>query len=143
MKTYVPKRGEVDRKWVVIDAEDKVLGRVAAKAAAVLRGKHKPSYTPYLECGDYVIILNAAKARVTGKKLTDKKYYFHSGTIGGLRETNYKEMTEKHPTRAMTLAVKGMLPKNSMGRSLLTHLRVYAGADHPHSAQQPVAMSLD
>ena len=142
MNTYVPKRDEIDRKWVVLDAEGKVLGRVAAQAAAILRGKHKPSYTPYLECGDHVIIVNAEKARVTGKKLTDKVYYRHTGAIGGIKETNYKEMLDKHPTRAMTLAVKGMLPKNSLGRSLLTSLRVYAGADHPHAAQKPVAYPL-
>jgi large subunit ribosomal protein L13 len=120
-----------------------VLGRVATQAAALLRGKHKPIYTPYLECGDFVIIINAAKARVTGKKMTEKKYHFHSGTIGGIHETTYQEMMEKHPTRAMTLAVKGMLPKNPIGRSLLTHLRVYADANHPHAAQQPVAYPLD
>lgn len=139
MKTYVPKRDEIERKWVVIDAEGQVLGRVAAQAAAILRGKHKPTFTPYLECGDHVIIVNAAKARVTGKKLTDKVYYFHSGHVGGIRQASYQEMMAKHPTRAMTLAIKGMLPKNSLGRSLLTHLRVYAGADHPHAAQQPAA----
>jgi large subunit ribosomal protein L13 len=142
VKTYVPKRDEIDRKWVVLDAQDKILGRVAAQAASILRGKHKPMFTPYLECGDHVIIVNAAKARVTGKKLTEKKYYFHSRYIGGIHETNYQEMMEKQPTRAMTLAVKGMLPKNSMGRSLLTRLRVYAGDEHPHAAQQPVAYPL-
>ncbi len=142
MNTYVPKRDEIHRKWVVLDAEGKVLGRVAAQAAAILRGKHKPSYTPHLECGDNVIIVNAAKARVTGKKFTEKVYNYHTGAIGGIKETTYKEMLEKHPTRAMTLAIKGMLPKNSLGRSMLTHLRVYAGADHPHSAQQPAAHPL-
>jgi large subunit ribosomal protein L13 len=143
VKTYVPKRDEIKRKWVVMDAEGKVLGRVAAQAAAVLRGKNKPTYTPHLECGDHVIIVNAAKARVTGKKAANKMYYHHSGYIGGLAETTYQEMMEKFPTRAMTLAVKGMLPKNSMGRSLLTHLRVYADADHGQSAQCPVPYPLD
>ncbi len=142
MKTYVPKRDEIDRKWVVLDAEGQVLGRVAAQAAAILRGKHKPTFTPFLECGDHVIVVNAEKARVTGKKLTEKKYYRHSGTPGGLFETTYEEMVEKYPTRAMTLAIKGMLPKNSMGRSLLTRLRVYAGDQHPHTAQQPVSYPL-
>jgi large subunit ribosomal protein L13 len=142
VKTYVPKRDEIDRKWVILDAQGKVLGRVAAQAASILRGKHKPMYTPFLECGDHVIIVNAAHARVTGKKLTEKKYYFHSGAPGGLKETTYEEMMEKHPTRAMTLAVKGMLPKNSMGRSLLTRLRVYSGAEHPHAAQRPVTHAL-
>lgn len=142
MNTYVPKRGEINRKWVVLDAEGKVLGRVAAQAAAILRGKHKPTYTPHLECGDNVIVVNAAKARVTGKKFTEKVYHYHTGAIGGIKETTYKEMLEKHPTRAMTLAIKGMLPKNSLGRSMMTHLRVYAGAEHPHIAQQPVTYPL-
>ena len=137
MKTYVPKRDEIDRKWVVIDAENKVLGRVAAEAAHLLRGKHKPQFTPYLECGDHVIILNAAKAKVTGRKFTDKMYYRHSGYPGGIKEINYESMLAKHPTRAMTLAVTGMLPHNRLGRSLARHLRVYAGPDHPHQAQQP------
>jgi large subunit ribosomal protein L13 len=142
VKTYVPKRDDLDRKWVVLDAEGKVLGRVAAQAAAILRGKHKPTYTPSMACGDNVIVVNADKARVTGKKFTDKKYYHHTGAIGGIKETTYKEMLEKHPTRAMTLAIKGMLPKNRLGRSLMTNLRVYAGAEHPHTAQQPVSYPL-
>jgi len=142
VKTYVPKRGDIEKKWVVIDAEGKVLGRVAAEAASVLRGKHKPEFTPYLECGDFVIIINAAKARVTGKKYTEKKYYRHSGYPGGLTEIRYEAMMQKHPTRAMELAVKGMLPSNRLGRSLARHLRVYAGADHPHEAQQPVPRAV-
>ncbi len=137
MKTYVPKQGEIEKKWRVIDAEGKVLGRVAAEAAHVLRGKHKPQYTPYLDCGDHVIIVNAAKARVTGRKGTDKIYYRHSGYPGGLKEMTYNQMMAKHPTRAMYLAVKGMVPHNRLGRSLLRHVRVYAGAEHPHQAQQP------
>ncbi len=143
MKTYVPKQGEVKRGWLVIDAEGKVLGRVAAEAAKLLRGKHKPQYTPFLDCGDHVIIVNAEKARVTGQKYTDKKYYRHTGYVGGIKETTYKEMIEKFPTRAMSIAVKGMLPHNRLGRSLLTNLRVYAGAEHPHEAQNPQAYSLD
>ncbi len=139
VKTYVPKRDEINRKWLVIDAEDKVLGRVATEAARLLRGKHKPEFTPFLECGDYVIIVNAEKAKVTGKKFTDKKYYRHSGYPGGLKETTYDKMLVKHPTRAMTLAVTGMLPHNRLGRSLARHLRVYAGPEHPHSAQEPQA----
>jgi large subunit ribosomal protein L13 len=138
VKTYVPKQGEVEKKWVVIDAEGKVLGRVAAEAAKLLRGKHKPSYTPFLDCGDNVIILNAAKALVTGKKLDDKIYYRHSGYVGSLKETTYREMVEKHPTRAMTLAIKGMVPHNRLGRAQLRHLRVYAGPKHDQQAQQPV-----
>lgn len=142
MNTYVPKRDATERKWVILDAKGKVLGRVAAQAASILRGKHKPIYTPHMECGDHVIIVNAVDARVTGKKLSEKKYYFHSGTTGGLKETTYEEMMERHPTRAMTLAIKGMLPKNSLGRTLLTRLRVYPGAEHPHAAQQPVVYPL-
>ena len=143
MKTYVPKRDEINRKWVVIDAEGKVLGKVAVEAARLLRGKHKPEFTPYLECGDYVIIVNAVKARLTGNKFTDKKYYRHSGYPGGIREITYDKMLVKHPTRAMTLAVTGMLPHNRLGRSLARHLRVYAGPDHPHAAQLPEAHSMD
>lgn len=143
VKTHVPKRDEIDRKWVVIDAEGKVLGRVASKAASLLRGKHKPEFTPYLECGDYVIIVNAAKARVTGNKYTQKRYYRHSGYPGGISSVTFEQMSQNHPTRAMTLAVNGMLPKNRLGRSLARHLRVYAGADHPHQAQQPVEYSVD
>lgn len=137
MKTYVPKQGEITKAWHVIDAEDQVLGRVAAEAAKLLRGKHKPQYTPYLDCGDNVIIVNAAKARVTGRKPAQKTYYRHSGFPGGIKEMTYSEMLEKHPTRAMELAVRGMLPHNRLGRKLATHFRVYAGGEHPHSAQQP------
>lgn len=137
MKTYVPKQGDVTKKWLIIDAEGLVLGRVAVEAARLLRGKHKPQYTPYLDCGDHVIILNAEKAVLTGAKAENKKYYRHSGYPGGLKEVTYNRMMEKHPTRAMELAVKGMLPHNRLGRSLLRHVRVYAGAEHPHSAQNP------
>jgi len=137
VKTYVPKQGEVEKKWYVIDAEGKVLGRVAAEAAKLLRGKHKPQFTPFLDCGDHVIIVNAAKAVVTGRKEAQKKYYRHSGYPGGIKETSYEKLVAKHPTRPMTLAVKGMLPHNRLGRKLLTNVRVYAGPDHPHEAQQP------
>lgn len=137
MKTYVPKEGEVQKDWHVIDAEGKVLGRVAAEAAKLIRGKHKPQYTPYLDCGDHVIIINAAKARVTGNKMVDKMYYRHSGYPGGLSEMNYAEMLERFPERAMTLAIKGMLPHNRLGRKLGTNFRVYPGAEHPHTAQNP------
>lgn len=142
MKTYVPKQGAVQKNWLVIDADGLVLGRVAAEAAKLLRGKHKPQFTPFLDCGDAVIIVNAAKARVTGAKETQKIYYRHSGYPGGLSETSYKQMMEKHPTRAMTLAVKGMLPHNRLGRQLATHLRVYAGAEHGHEAQNPQPYSF-
>lgn len=137
MKTYVPKDGEVKKSWHIIDAEGQVLGRVAAEAAKLIRGKHKPEYTPYLDCGDHVIVINAAKARVTGNKMVQKKYYRHSGYPGGLSEANYGEIVERFPERAMTLAIKGMLPHNRLGRKLCTNFRVYAGAEHPHVAQNP------
>jgi large subunit ribosomal protein L13 len=136
-KTYVPKLGEVVKKWHVIDAEGQVLGRIAVEAAKLLRGKHKPQFTPFLDCGDNVIIVNAEKAVLTGKKTVDKMYYRHSGYPGGIKETNYETMVEKHPTRPMTLAITGMLPHNRLGRSLATNLRVYAGPEHPHEAQNP------
>ena len=137
MSTYVPKGNEIQKEWVIIDADEKVLGRVAVEAAKILRGKHKPEYTPFMDCGDNVIIINAEKARVTGNKFTDKKYYRHSGHPGGISEQTYQSMMAKNPTRAMTLAVNGMLPHNRLGRSLQTNLRVYAGAEHPHDAQTP------
>lgn len=142
MKTYVPKAGEVERKLYVIDAEGQVLGRVAAEAAKLLRGKHKPQYTPYLDCGDNVVIINSAKAQVTGKKAEQKMYHRHSGYLGSLKSVNYETMTGKHPTRAMTLAIKGMLPHNRLGRKLARHVRIYAGSAHPHEAQNPQYIKL-
>jgi len=137
VKTYVPKQGELEKKWFIIDAEGKVLGRVAVEAAKLLRGKHKPQYTPYLDTGDHVIVINADKVRVTGTKVAEKMYYHHSGYKGGLRELTYRQLTEKHPTRAMELAIKGMLPHNRLGRELARHFRIYAGSEHPHEAQNP------
>lgn len=137
MKTYVPKLGEIEKKTLVIDAEGLVLGRIAAEAARLLRGKHKPQYTPFLDCGDNVIIVNVEKAVVTGRKMTDKKYYRHSGYPGGIKEVTYGTMLAKHPTRAMMLAVKGMLPHNRLGRALARNIRIYAGPEHPHEAQKP------
>ena len=142
MKTYVPKQGDLTKAWHVIDAEGQVLGRVAVEAARLLRGKHKPQYTPHMDCGDHVIVINAAKARVTGNKGQQKQYYHHSGYPGGLKATSYDEMLAKHPGRAMMIAIKGMLPHNRLGRSLAKHVRVYAGADHPHEAQNPQPHSL-
>lgn len=142
MKTYVPKQGEIEKQWHVIDADGQVLGRVAAEAAKLLRGKHKPQYTPYLDCGDHVIVINAAKARLTGNKVEQKMYYRHSGYPGNLKEMTYGELTEKFPERAMELAIRGMLPHNRLGRSLSTHFRVYAGSDHPHQAQNPKPYEL-
>ncbi|MBI1317980.1 MAG: 50S ribosomal protein L13 [Candidatus Hydrogenedens sp.] len=142
MKTYVPKQGEVKRNWHVIDAEGQVLGRVAVEAAKLLRGKHKPQYTPYLDCGDHVIVINAEKIRVTGTKAENKMYYRHSGYPGGLTEAAYREVMEKHPTRVLELAIKGMLPHNRLGRKLATNFRVYAGAEHPHVAQNAAPRDL-
>lgn len=137
MKTYVPKVGETEKKWHLIDAEGKVLGRIAVEAAKLLRGKHKPQFTPHMDCGDQVVIINAAKAKVTGKKTDDKKYYSHSGYFGSLRETTYGQMLAKHPTRAMMVAIQGMLPHNRLGRKLAKHVRIYAGSEHKQQAQNP------
>jgi large subunit ribosomal protein L13 len=137
VKTYVPKQGEVKKNWHVIDAEGQVLGRVAVVAASLIRGKHKAQYTPYLDCGDHVVVINADKCRVTGDKGVQKRYYRHSGYPGGIKEVSYNELKEKHPARAMETAIRGMLPHNRLGRQLATHFRVYAGPDHPHEAQNP------
>lgn len=137
MKTFVPKQGEVTKKWYVIDAEGQILGRVAVEAARLIRGKHKPQYTPYLDCGDHVVVINAAKTVVTGGKGDKKVYYTHSQYPGGLKKRTYNQMLAKHPTRAMMLAITGMLPHNRLGRKLAKHVRVYAGADHPHQSQRP------
>ena len=137
MKTYVAKASELDRKWYVIDAEGKTLGRLASEIAMILSGKRKPTYTPFLDTGDYVIVVNAEKIAVTGKKMTDKLYRRHSGYPGGLKETNLKTLLEKHPTYAVEYAVKGMLPKNSLGRQMFKKLKVYAGPEHNNAAQKP------
>ena len=137
MSTYMPKSGEISRKWYVLDASDKPLGRVAAQAATILRGKHKPTFAPHADCGDHVIIINCSKAILTGKKLEQKTYKWHTGWIGGLKEVQYKELMEKNPEKAMYIAVKGMVPDNTVGRKSLTRLRVYADANHNHEAQKP------
>ena len=137
MRTYMAKASELQRKWYIIDAEGKPLGRVAAQAAAILRGKHLPTFTPHADCGDHVIIINCEKAVLTGKKAENKTYYHHTGWIGNLKETKYPQMLAKFPTRAMTLAVKGMLPHNTLGANALTRLRVYAGPQHENAAQKP------
>lgn len=142
MKTYVPKQGEINKQWHLIDAEGKPLGRVAAEAAKLLRGKHKPEYTPYLDCGDSVVIINAAKVQVTGNKMRQKVYYRHSGYPGGLTETRLDTMMSKHPTRALEFAIKGMLPGNRLGRKLATQFRVYAGAEHQQQAQNPIPYEM-
>ena len=136
--TFLAKPNEVEKKWYIIDAKDKPLGRVAATAASVLRGKHRPTYTPNVDCGDNVIIINAADVVLTGKKLDDKFYYKHTGYIGGLKEISYRELLAKNPEKAMMLAIKGMLPKSSLGRKMLTNVRIYRGAEHKHDAQKPV-----
>lgn len=142
MKTYVTKPGEIEREWFVVDAEGKTLGRLATEIARILRGKHKPNYSPAVDVGDYVIVLNAEKVRVTGRKLDQKFYYRHSGYPGGLREISLRNQLAKHPTRVIEHAVRGMLPKNPLGRRMLKKLKVYAGADHPHCAQQPRPLEL-
>ena len=135
--TYIQKKETVEHKWYVIDAQDATLGRVAAKAAHMLRGKHKPTYTPNIDCGDFIIIINADKARLTGKKLDQKMYYNHSMYAGGLRERTAKVMKEKYPVEMVERAVKGMLPHTRLGRAMYKKLFVYAGNEHPHAAQKP------
>ncbi len=142
MSTYMPKAGQVDRKWYVIDAAGKPLGRVAAQAAVLLRGKHKPTFAPHVDCGDHVVIINCAQAVLTGNKLADKKYYRHTGYIGHLKEVSYDTLMRTRPEKAMELAVKGMVPDTTIGRAALTRLRLYAGAEHKHAAQQPQAWEL-
>ena len=137
MRTYSPKAGEVTRTWHVIDAEDVVLGRLASQAASLLRGKHKTTFAPHIDTGDFVVIINADKVALTGAKLRDKIDYRHSGYPGGLRATSYADLLEQNPRRAVEKAVKGMLPHNKLGRQQLKKLKVYAGPDHPHQAQQP------
>ena len=143
MKTFMQKKETVERKWYVIDAEGKNLGRVATKAAHILRGKHKPTFTPHIDCGDYVIIINAAKVNLTGNKLNDKMYYNHSGYPGGLRERNAKTMIENYPEEMMERAIKGMLPKGRLGRAMYKKLFVYAGSEHNQQAQKPIEMKID
>ena len=141
--SYMQRKEDIVRSWYVIDCEGKNLGRVATKAATVLRGKHKPTFTPHMDCGDYVIIINAGKVNLTGNKLNDKMYYNHSGYPGGLRERNAKLMLEKYPEEMVERAVKGMLPKGRLGRQLYTKLYVYAGAEYDQVAQKPIAMDID
>ncbi|HWR85439.1 MAG TPA: 50S ribosomal protein L13 [Rhodoglobus sp.] len=141
-RTFTPKPADIQRDWVIIDATDVVLGRLASHAATLLRGKHKPTFAPHVDTGDFVIIINAEKVALTGSKNEKKMAYRHSGYPGGLRATSYTELLAKHPTRAVEKAIRGMLPKNSIGRQQLTKLKVYAGAEHPHAAQQPTPYTL-
>jgi large subunit ribosomal protein L13 len=142
VKTYTVKKGDIKREWYVVDAQGRTLGRLASEIAKILRGKHKPIYVPHLDCGDYVIVVNAEKVRVTGKKLDQKFYYRHSGYPGGLKSINLRDQLQKHPTRVLEAAVRGMLPKNRLGRAMIKKLKVYAGDSHPHQAQQPKALEL-
>ena len=143
MKTYQAKPGEITRAWVLIDATDQVLGRVASTAAQILKGKHKPQYTPHIDTGDFVVIINASKIKVTGTKAAKKTYYSHSGYPSGLKEESFVRAMERHPERVIEHAVKGMLPKNTLGRAQGKKLKVYAGAEHPHQAQQPQEIKLE
>jgi large subunit ribosomal protein L13 len=142
VRTYTPKPADVERQWHVIDATDVVLGRLASQVATLLRGKHKPIFAPHLDTGDFVIIINADKVALSGKKLEQKKAYRHSGYPGGLRAMSYGDLMEKHPERAVEKAIKGMLPKNTLGRQMFSKLKVYTGPEHPHQAQQPVPYDI-
>ena len=142
MKTVSTRPQDVDRTWFVVDAEDKTLGRLATEIAHRLRGKHKPEYTPHVDTGDYIVVVNAEKVRVTGNKFNDKMYYRHSGFPGGLRSLSLEEMLERKADEVIHKAVKGMLPKNTLGRKLLTKLKVYEGSEHPHAAQKPQVVEI-
>ena len=142
MKTFVAKPLEVKRDWYVVDAEGKTLGRLAAEIASGLRGKHKPIYTPHVDCGDYIIVINAEKIGVTGAKRTDKMYYRVTGYVGNMKSASFEKMIERSPERVLEIAVKGMLPKGPLGRDMYRKLKVFAGTSHPHAAQQPIALDL-
>jgi len=143
MKTYSAKPGEITREWYLVDAEGKTLGRLATQIADTLRGKRKPQYTPHVDTGDFVIVVNAEKIRVTGNKLDQKRYYRHSGYPGGLRSRTLREQLDRRPTEVLRVAVKGMLPKNRLARQQITKLKIYAGSEHPHEAQNPKSLELD
>jgi len=142
MKTYLAPVNEIEKKWYVVDAKDKILGRLATEIASRLRGKHKPTFSPFIDNGDFIVVTNADKISLTGKKWDNKKYYRHTGYIGGIKETTARELLEKHPTDLVFKAVKGMLPKNKIGRAQLKKLKIYAGAEHPHAAQQPEKLEI-
>ncbi len=141
-KTYFAKKEEVERKWYVVDASGKALGRLAREIAVVLRGKNKPTYTPFVDTGDYVIVVNAEKVALTGNKMNDKFYYRHSGYLGNLKKTSAKDMLQKHPEKVIKLAVRGMMPKGVLGRHMLKKLKVYRGPEHPHQAQKPETLEF-
>jgi large subunit ribosomal protein L13 len=142
VRTFTEKQEEIEREWYVVDAEGQTLGRLASRIAPVLKGKHKPTYTPHLDCGDFVIIVNAEKVRVTGRKLDQKFYYHHSGYPGGLKSISLRDQLDRYPERVLEAAVRGMLPKNKLGRRMVKKLKVYAGDSHPHQAQQPKTLEL-
>lgn len=142
MRTFTAKTAEVEREWFVVDAEGQTLGRLASRIAPILRGKHKPIYTPHVDCGDYVVIINADKVRVTGRKMDQKLYHRHSGYPGGLTSISLRDQLDKHPERVLEAAIKGMLPKNKLGRRMYKKLKVYASDSHPHQAQQPKPLEL-
>jgi len=142
MKTYQAKKEEIEHKWYVVNAEGKVLGRLSTELAKILKGKNKPIYTPHVDTGDFVVVVNAGKVTLTGKKLKDKIYYHHTGYPGGIKEMSAEKLLAKKPTEMIRMAVRGMLPKNSLGRQMLRKLKIYAGPNHPHEAQQPVSLEL-
>ncbi|MBN1775085.1 MAG: 50S ribosomal protein L13 [Clostridiales bacterium] len=143
MKTYVAKADQIERKWFVVDAQGMKLGRLSTEVARILRGKHKPTYTPFLDCGDFVIIINAEKVVLTGKKLDQKMYRYHTGYPGGLKETSYRKLMSSKPEKAVEMAIKGMLPKNALGRQMYKKLKVYAGPKHEHTAQKPEPLTFE
>ena len=142
MKTFSPTPKDINREWFVVDAQEQVLGRLASQIAHRLRGKHKPEFAPHMDNGDFIVVVNCEKIKVTGKKLTDKKYYRHSGWVGGLKTTQLGDMLADKPARVLTAAVRGMLPKNRLGRAMLKKLKIYAGSEHPHTAQNPQPLTL-
>jgi large subunit ribosomal protein L13 len=142
VRTFTAKKEEIKREWFVVDATGQTLGRLASTIAPILRGKHKPTYTPHLDCGDFVIVLNADKVQVTGRKMDQKFYYRHSGYPGGIKQISLRDQLNRHPERVIQAAVKGMLPKNKLGRQMIKKLKIYAGDEHPHQAQQPELLKL-
>jgi len=142
MKTYQAKNEELDPKWYLVNADGKVLGRLSTELAKILRGKNKPTYTPHVDTGDFVVVVNAGKVTLTGKKMKDKVYYHHTGYPGGIKETNAEKLLARKPTEMIRMAVKGMLPKTSLGRQMLRKLKIYAGPNHPHEAQKPISLEL-
>ena len=143
MKTYQAKKEELEHKWYLVNADGKVLGRLSTELVKILKGKNKPTYTPHMDTGDFVVVVNAGKVTLTGKKMKDKIYYHHTGYPGGIKEMNAEKLLAKKPTEMIRMAVKGMLPKNSLGRQMLRKLKIYAGPNHPHDAQKPVPIELD